>query len=80
MTPVSGLPSAAAFLDDCSVGFAGRVGVGLDTYITEHWLVNVEGGLVTPTTEIENSNPAPQAGDLSALFQIPIQVGVQYRF
>ena len=76
----SGFPSAARFLDDDGVGFAGRAGLGLDTYLTEHWLVNIEAGMVTTTTEIENSNPAPPAGDLSGLFQVPIQVGVQYRF
>jgi opacity protein-like surface antigen len=76
----SGFPSPARFLDDDGVGFAGRIGLGLDTYLTEHWLIHVEGGLVTTTTEIDNSNPAPNSGDLSGLFQIPIQVGVQYRF
>ena len=76
----SSAPSGASFLDDDGVGFAGRFGLGLDTYLTEHWLVNIEGGVVTTTTEIENSNPAPPAGDLSGLFQVPIQVGIQYRF
>jgi opacity protein-like surface antigen len=80
VTNASGFPSAARFLDDDGVGFAGRLGLGLDTYLTEHWLVNIEGGLVTTTTEIDNSNPSPVAGDVSALWQVPIQVGIQYRF
>lgn len=63
-------------LDGSEIGFAGRVHLGLDTYITKHFLFNVSVGGVFPTLTIPNS-----AGtDIDQLFYIPIQGGFQYRF
>ena len=66
-----------AGLESTSVGFAGRVGAGLDTYLTENWVLRLEIDLVLGTNEIDN---ALGPGDLSELFYVPIQFGVQYRF
>lgn len=45
-----------------------RVGVGLDSYMTEHWLVNVE---------ISNVNPT---GDVDGITYYSLGGGIQYRF
>jgi opacity protein-like surface antigen len=66
-----------AGLESSSVGFAGRVGAGLDTYLTENWVLRLGLDVVVDTNEIDNGLGP---GDLSELFYIPIQLGVQYRF
>jgi opacity protein-like surface antigen len=63
-------------LDAASVGLAGRVGLGLDAYLSKNLLVNLGLDMALSTTEINNST----GGDLINLFYIPIQFGVQYRF
>jgi len=68
-TPTSGL-------SDTSVGFGGRIGAGLDAYLTENWLLTVGIELVFSTTTIDNAT----GGDLKNLFYVPIQFGAQYRF
>jgi opacity protein-like surface antigen len=70
--------SFGRFLDDSSVGFAGRVGAGLDVYLTESWLLNVEIDGVFNTAKIDSSNPS--GDDVGSLFYVPLQFGVQYRF
>lgn len=73
---VSRRAGLGAGLDNNGVGFAGRVGAGLDVYITQHWLVNVGVDAVLSSTQIKNSI----GKDLSNLFYIPVQAGVQFRF
>ncbi|HJO25018.1 MAG: porin family protein [Myxococcota bacterium] len=73
-TVTTGTPTAG--LDDTSVGFGGRIGAGLDAYLTENWLLTVGIQAAFSTTKIDNST----GGDLKNLFYIPIQFGVQYRF
>ena len=63
-------------LSPSSLGLAGRVGLGIDAYVTENVLVNLEIDMALSTTRIHNSN----GGTLDNLFYIPIQFGVQYRF
>ena len=65
-----------AGLDKTSAGLGARIGAGLDTYITEHWLIYAEVDAAFSTTEIDNSI----GSDLRKLFYIPMQFGVQYRF
>lgn len=65
-----------AGLDRTSAGLAGRVGVGVDAYLNEHWLLELGLDMALSTTEIQNA----LGGDLDNLFYIPIQLGVQYRF
>ena len=67
-----------ATLDNSGIGFAARIGAGLDVYINEFWLLNVGIDAVIPTTTIDNGNPA--GGNLSNLFYIPVQAGLQFRF
>jgi opacity protein-like surface antigen len=50
------------------VGFAGRIGVGIDGYLTQNLLLNVETSYLLPI------------GDLSDFRMVPISLGVQYRF
>ena len=54
--------------DDHEVGFAGRIGVGIDGYLTQNLLLNVEASYLLPT------------GDVSDFRMVPISLGVQYRF
>lgn len=53
---------------DHEVGFAGRIGVGIDGYLTQNLLLNVETSYLLPT------------GELSDFRMVPISLGVQYRF
>ena len=57
-----------AGLEDHEVGFAGHVGVGVDAYLTDNLLLNLEASYLLP------------AGDLSDFRMIPISLGMQYRF
>lgn len=55
-------------VDSDVTGFAFRYGGGLDSYITEHWLVNLEISGVKPT------------GDTKNLDYFSLGGGIQYRF
>ena len=55
-------------LEDNAVAFAGHVGVGVDAYLTDNLLLNLEASYLLPT------------GDLSDFRMIPISLGMQYRF
>ena len=59
-----------------SLDLAGRLGLGIDAYVTENFLVNLEIDMGLSTTRIHN----PIGGLLDNLFYIPIQFGVQYHF
>jgi opacity protein-like surface antigen len=67
---------SGAGLDATSAGFAGRIGLGVDAWLSEHWLLDLGLAIALSTTEIENS----LGGDLDNLFYVPIQLGVRYRF
>jgi opacity protein-like surface antigen len=54
--------------DDHEVEFAGRIGVGIDGYLTRNLLLNVETSYLVPT------------GGLRDFRMVPISLGVQYRF
>jgi opacity protein-like surface antigen len=54
--------------------FAGRPGLGLDAYITENILVNVEVAGVLATS---NPSTIPDIGDM---FYMTVGAGLQYRF
>ena len=68
-TPTSGLANT-------SVGVGGRIGAGIDAYLTENWLLTLGIELAFSSTTIDNST----GGDLKNLFYVPIQFGAQYRF
>lgn len=57
-----------AGFEDNDVQFAGRIGGGIDGYITRNLLLNVEVSFVLPT------------GNLHDFRMVPISLGVQYRF
>lgn len=57
----------AGFTRD-EVGFAGRIGAGVDGYVTRNLLLNLEASCLVPS------------GDLRDFRAIPISVGLQYRF
>jgi opacity protein-like surface antigen len=63
-------------LEATSAGLAGRVGLGLDAYVNDNFLVNLGLDMALSTTRIDNS----LGGDLDNLFYVPIQLGFQYRF
>jgi opacity protein-like surface antigen len=60
--------AVGAGFEDNEVGFAGHVGVGVDAYLTDNLLLNLEMSYLLP------------AGDLSDFRMIPISLGMQYRF
>jgi hypothetical protein len=66
------------FLDDSTVGVAGRFGAGLDVYLSENWLLNAGIEMQLSSTKIDHSGDF--GSDVAALFYIPVQFGVQYRF
>jgi opacity protein-like surface antigen len=55
-------------IEQHEVGFAGRMGGGIDAYLTDNLLLNLETSYLLP------------AGDLSDYRMIPISLGMQYRF
>jgi opacity protein-like surface antigen len=65
-----------AGLDATSAGLAGRIGLGVEAWLSEHWLLDLGLAIALSTAEIENS----LGGDLDNLFYVPIQLGVRYRF
>jgi opacity protein-like surface antigen len=60
--------------DESGWGVAGRPGLGLDAYITENILINVELAGVLATS---NPSTIPDIGDL---FYLTVGGGLQYRF
>lgn len=69
---------AGVTLDGSTTGFAGRVGAGLDVYLSENWLLNAGIDLQLNTAQISNSSGVGK--DVGTLFYVPVQFGVQYRF
>jgi len=74
------LDASASFADnsfdfsESGWAFAGRPGVGLDAYITENFLINVELSGVLATS---NPSTIPDIGDM---FYMTLGAGLQYRF
>jgi opacity protein-like surface antigen len=50
-----------------STGFAGRVGLGIDTYLTKHWVFNLEATGVLNTNDIDPSKISNDITDISHL-------------
>lgn len=69
---------AGVTLDGSATGFAGRVGAGLDVYLSENWLLNAGIDLQLNTAQIDNSSGVGK--NVGTLFYVPVQFGVQYRF
>ena len=65
---VGGDSSSAAGSVDTGTGFAGRVGIGADYYLTNNVILNVEFTAVLPT------------GPVSDYRVLPLVFGAQYRF
>ncbi len=59
-------PGGRAESDETDLAF--RYGTGMDTYITEHWVFNMEISYVRPTGEVDDLNYYSLGG------------GIQYRF
>ncbi len=60
---------------DTTTGFAGRLGVGLDVYITKHILVTVGANAVLSATDFTVAGQ-----DVEPIFYVGGQAGIQYRF
>ena len=63
-----------------STGFAGRLGLGLDSYLTKHWVFNIEATGVLNTNDIDPSEISVDLTDLSHLYYFSISAGITYRF
>ena len=66
MRAKANLPGSANDYHDTDIAF--RIGVGLDSYITENWLVNLEISNVRPTGDVDDINYYSFGG------------GIQFRF
>ncbi len=62
-------------LDDGQWAFAARPGVGLDFYISQHWLVNVEVAGVVALRDIE-----ALGSSATDIWYLSAGGGIQYRF
>ena len=69
-------PGPFDFTDD-GVGFAGRVGGGLDLYLTKHIVLNAE---VTAVLTTRTFDVPTQIESLDNLFFLSISAGLVYRF
>ncbi|MAI78444.1 MAG: hypothetical protein CL917_05870 [Deltaproteobacteria bacterium] len=63
-----------------STGFAGRVGLGLDTYLSKHWVFNIEATGVLNTNDIDPSEIEVDLDTISHLYYVSISAGIVYRF
>ena len=63
-----------------STGFAGRVGLGIDTYLTKHWVFNLEATGVLNTNDIDPSKISNDITDISHLYYFSMSAGITYRF
>jgi opacity protein-like surface antigen len=63
-----------------STGFAGRVGLGLETYLSKHWVFNIEATGVLNTNDIDPSEIEVDLDSISHLYYVSISAGIVYRF
>ena len=56
-------------------GFAGRLGAGIDVYITKHILVTAGASAVLSATDFRVAGQ-----DVEPIFYVGGQAGIQYRF
>ena len=63
-----------------STGFAGRVGLGLDNYLTKHWVVNLEATGVLNTNNIDPSKISNDITSISHIYYFSFSAGLTYRF
>jgi opacity protein-like surface antigen len=61
-------------------GFAGRLGAGLDMYLTKHIALNVEGTGVLTTTSFNTSDLTATPSTLDKLYYFSVSAGLVYRF
>ena len=57
-------------------GFAGRVGGGLDVYLTQNLVLNAEATVLLTTEDFHT----PAAGDLDDLYYLSVGAGLRYQF
>lgn len=62
-------------VSETSTDFAGRLGAGLDIYVTEHILVTAGANAVLSTTDFSVAGQ-----DVEPIFYLGGQAGIQYRF
>lgn len=65
-------------IEDSDTALAGRAGLGLDLYLTEHVLVNAEASALLSDGTIDVAIPG--ADDIHGLHYLSVQAGLQYRF
>jgi outer membrane protein W len=71
----TGTGNAAGIADGTQDGFAGRLGCGVDLYITRSLLVNAEVTALLTTNDLDFN-----AGSLSGIHYLSVSAGLQYRF
>jgi hypothetical protein len=64
--------------EQSQTGFAGRLGAGLDLYLTRNVALNVEGAGVLNTNSFDFG--AIGAGNISGLYYFSVSAGILYRF
>ena len=68
-------PASFGSFSSSLLRFAGRLGAGLDVYITKHILLTAGANAVLSTTDFELFGV-----DVDPLFYVGGQAGLQYRF
>ncbi len=63
-----------------STGFAGRLGLGIDSYLTRHWVFNIEATGVLNTNDIDPSKISADISSISHLYYFSLSAGITYRF
>lgn len=70
-------------VNQSSTGFAGRVGLGLDTYLTKNIVLSLEATGVLTTNKLDPSELPPEIGpdfSISHLYYVSFGAGLTYRF
>ncbi|MDG2334744.1 MAG: porin family protein [Myxococcota bacterium] len=63
-----------------STGFAGRAGLGLDTYLSKHWVLNLEATGVLNTNDLDPTKISADIASISHIYYFSFGAGITYRF
>jgi len=63
-----------------STGFAGRAGLGIDSYLSEHWVLNLEATAVLNTNDIDPTKVSSDIASISHIYYFSLSAGITYRF
>jgi hypothetical protein len=77
---VEGLGLASVLPSQSGNGFAGRLGGGIEFYITEHFLIDAEATAVLTSRELDVGQIIGTPASLDRFYYMSISAGLTYRF